>query len=219
MKVIFITDIHGQFYDFIKLPQADLLLIGGDITLKNNGPPNEIVSFIKVTQQKYPLVYAVLGNCDPIDAELLIECLGVNLNNKIFKFNNWNLIGCSGSPPTPNNTPNVWCEYLKLKQLIHSYSNLSFIEKSIFVTHTPPYNSGADRLNSGTRAGSIAIDTFSHKLCNSIILCGHIHESNGIFCDDRTNNIVVNPGPFKNGYFAEILLEENIVPKVNLHCI
>jgi Icc-related predicted phosphoesterase len=216
MKAIFITDIHGETERLGKLPAADLLIIGGDIT--TFGTAVEISAFVLTAQKKYPQVVAVLGNCDPLDGEAALQKLGVAIDKKVLAIGSLTLIGNSGSNPTPSDTPYEWDDATRFRELTSLLPDCDGRHSFIFVTHAPPYQSGADRLPNGTCVGSKAARNFMDALNNPLVLCGHIHNAEGIFNNEKTGGQTVNPGPFSQGKYAKITftLVPDLYPMVEL---
>jgi len=69
---------------------------------------------------------------------------------------------------------------------------LSDPERTVYVTHSPPWGTSLDRLYDGTPVGSRAIRSFIEARSPPLTLHGHIHESPGV---DRIGpTISVNPG-------------------------
>lgn len=202
MKAIFITDIHGRIDLLEKLPAAELLIIGGDIT--TFGTPEEISAFVTTAKKKFPQVVAVLGNCDPLDGESVLQKLGVAIDQKILTLGPITFIGNSGSNPTPANTPYEWDDAVRFRKLTTLLPECGERHSFVFVTHAPPYQSGADRLPDGTCVGSKAARNFMDALQNPLVLCGHIHNAEGIFTNEKTGGQTVNPGPAAQGKYAKI---------------
>jgi len=64
--------------------------------------------------------------------------------------------------------------------------------RTIYVTHTPPYNCGLDVTPNKEIVGSLDLRNFIEIYQPAMILCGHVHECNGITKIGKT--IVINPG-------------------------
>jgi Icc-related predicted phosphoesterase len=69
---------------------------------------------------------------------------------------------------------------------------LSDPAKTVYVTHSPPYATGLDRLVDGTPIGSRAVCAFIERHRPPLTLHGHVHESPGIERSGAT--LSVNPG-------------------------
>jgi Icc-related predicted phosphoesterase len=77
--------------------------------------------------------------------------------------------------------------------------------KTIYIFHSPPYNSGLDITVNKEAVGSQDIRDFIWKYQPGLVLCGHIHESSGMIKIGET--ICINPGQLKE--FAYSLFELN----------
>lgn len=107
-----------------------------------------------------------------------------------------------------------------LKETVFDLSSVDTIEKEldrlsgmvdkpfIFVSHTPPYNTPLDVIETGLHVGSISVRNFIEKwsLEGKIIasLHGHIHESphrSGLISTRINNLLCINPGQ-NSGYLA-----------------
>lgn len=64
--------------------------------------------------------------------------------------------------------------------------------RTVYVMHSPPWDSGLDRLHSGEPVGSRAIRAFIEKHGPPITLHGHIHESPGVV--RLGASVCANPG-------------------------
>lgn len=71
-------------------------------------------------------------------------------------------------------------------------AELSDPEKTVYVTHSPPWGTGLDRLYDGSPIGSRAIRGFIERHRPPLTLHGHIHESPGVIRLGPT--VCVNPG-------------------------
>ncbi len=198
MRIIYIADIHGATGTIGKLPEADLLLTGGDfVTL---GDDRAVRSAVTEIAKRFPAFLGVSGNMDPVTADaVLAEGRHLLPSSAPLLFNGLGIAGLGGANRSPFNTPNEWDEPQAARQL----EPLQEGAVDILVTHAPPMGSGADRISSGTSVGSTAIVDALRRIKPALLLCGHIHEAAGIYRIDST--IVVNPGPFGDeGRYADI---------------
>ena len=65
------------------------------------------------------------------------------------------------------------------------------------VTHAPPFNTAADRIENGEHVGSSGIQKSIHEFEPQINLCGHIHEAKSVSKIGKTTD-VANPGMLKD---------------------
>ncbi len=82
-RAVLVADIHGRMERLGQLPEADLLLVSGDVS--HFGKPGEVVRILEEAQARFPLVRAVLGNCDPPAAGPLIAKRGWDLHHSVFQ--------------------------------------------------------------------------------------------------------------------------------------
>ena len=86
--------------------------------------------------------------------------------------------------------------------------------RTIYVTHTPPYNTALDIIYDGSHVGSKAIRSFIDNAQPPLTLHGHIHESpsrSGRIIGKIGNTICVNPGDSKGRLNALLLDTDDIV--------
>ena len=67
----------------------------------------------------------------------------------------------------------------------------------ILVTHAPPFNTEADRVENGEHVGSPGILKSIHEFEPQINLCGHIHEAKSLSKIGKTTD-VANPGMLRD---------------------
>lgn len=75
-------------------------------------------------------------------------------------------------------------------------------KKTVYIMHSPPYNSGLDKVYDGKIVGSIDIRKFIEKYQPALVLCGHIHESGGICYIGKTTCINVGQIGVKLHYIS-----------------
>jgi Icc-related predicted phosphoesterase len=197
MCIVFISDLHDHCDALPFLPEADLIVIGGDLTQFGN--LSAVAAVLERVQQRQLPYLAVLGNLDPEPANDLLEEQGISLQLQQRLVDGRSLFGIGGANTTPFNTPYEWSDEEMAAQLAHSSVPGSL---DILVSHAPPQGSGADRV--GNQAvGSQAVADFIERCRPALVLCGHIHEADGIYA--FADAIVVNPGPFgPQGRYAYI---------------
>lgn len=80
--------------------------------------------------------------------------------------------------------------------------------RTIYVTHTPPYDTALDIIFDGRHVGSKPLRSFIEKTQPPLTLHGHIHESpsrSGRIFDKIGNTICINPGDSTGGLKALLL--------------
>ncbi len=208
MRIGFITDIHDNPETMDWLAEAvkkyDLLAIGGDIG--ELGLLYRIVEFVVGRQ-----VFIVLGNHDhPVKDVLAAKNV---LHGTSLKVGGYTVGGIGGSLPV-NGGPLELDE----TEFITLTKNLGPVD--LLIAHQPPINTKCDMMYDGlsdlgaTHIGSVAIRKYIEETQPLLALVGHIHESPGIDMIGRT--VVINPGPFITGNYAEVKLEKGKAPRVEL---
>ena len=95
-----------------------------------------------------------------------------------------------------------------IKEDLSNLIKLSNPKKTIYVFHTPPFNTKLDIITDGTHVGSKALREFIEKQQPYLTLHGHIHESpkmSGSFIDKIDKTICINVG--------------SSYPKMKLNCV
>ncbi|MBQ6471215.1 MAG: metallophosphoesterase family protein [Victivallales bacterium] len=189
MRILFFSDLHNETDALTRLPDADLVLMGGDFTTA--GTHAQLSSMIQAVAHRFPAFLGVVGNMDPGTAgEALLNQSGHGLPaTPTLCLDRFRMMGLGGGNPSPFHTPYEWSEEEQESRLTGLAGPLD-----ILVTHAPPLGFGADMLPNGMHVGSQAIANLVARLRPALHLCGHIHEAAGIFNENGT--ILVNPGPF-----------------------
>ncbi len=84
-----------------------------------------------------------------------------------------------------------------LEEELASLPRPAFPERTVYVFHTPPFETSLDVLHDGRHAGSRAVTRFIREKQPFLTLHGHIHESpvmTGRFTDRIGKTLCVNPG-------------------------
>ncbi len=210
MRILFFSDLHENFSSLSKLPDADLVLIGGDFTTL--GTPEHFREAIKIVENRFPKFLAVAGNMDPPEADKILAEMGHFLPQETTAVKGVKCLGVSGSHKCPRPTPYEWYDAEMDKRL----AAIPEGALDLLVTHAPPMGFGADVIPNGMHVGSHAIANFAKRLHPRFHLCGHIHEAAGLF--DEEGTLLVNCGDFgEAGNHAVIELLDGQAPVVTLH--
>ena len=204
-KILAISDVHGEenenLYTYLNNNDIDLVLILGDIT--NFGPLDFVETFINKVADCDVDVIAIPGNCDPKGICNAINEVSFCLHNNIIAYGDAILFGYGGSNETPFNTPGEIQDnkiYGDVFELLANYDyvyNDQVPKVKILATHAPPYNTEADKLQSGDHVGSQGILKSIHEFEPQINICGHIHEARSLSKIGITTD-VANPGMLKD---------------------
>lgn len=203
-SIIHLTDLHGAVNNITKigdeLRQADVVVLSGDIT--HFGSTEDVKLIIQNIAVFNDNIFCVPGNCDYSEVEKYLTDLEINLHRRSIERENYIFCGLGGSLPCPGYTPfeyeddeaNGWLSEMKNEN--------KSSKPLIFVSHQPPCNTINDRLANGDHVGSKSIRDFIETENPILCLTGHIHEGIGI--DIIGNSMIINPGPFRMGYYASI---------------
>ncbi|WP_296883304.1 metallophosphoesterase [uncultured Methanobrevibacter sp.] len=204
-KILAISDVHGEenenLYTYLNNNDIDLVIILGDIT--DFGPLEFVGTFIEKVADCGVDVIAIPGNCDPKGICNAINEVSFCLHNNIIAYGDAILFGYGGSNETPFNTPGEIQDnkiYGDVFELLANYDyvyNDQVPKVKILATHAPPYNTEADKLQSGDHVGSQGILKSIHEFEPQINICGHIHEARSLSKIGITTD-VANPGMLKD---------------------
>ena len=211
-KILAISDVHGEenenLYAYLNNNDIDLVLVLGDIT--DFGPLEFASEFLDKVADCGVDVIAIPGNCDPKGICNAINEVSFCLHNNIIAYGDAILFGYGGSNETPFNTPGEIQDnkiYGDVYELLANYDyvyNKDVPKVRILVTHAPPYNTEADKMENGEHVGSAGILKSIHEFEPEINVCGHIHEAKSLSKIGITTD-VANPGMLKDN--GAVLIE------------
>lgn len=125
-------------------------------------------------------VLAVSGNMDYFDVIVKLEKFGILIEDNIRRVGEYAFIG-------------IGMGELSLEEIKHT-------EKTIIISHYPPYGTKVDIAFTGEHIGSHLVRDIVERLKPLVCLCGHVHEARGV--DNIGETLVLNPGPLSKGYYA-----------------
>ncbi len=206
--ILILSDIHGSSHiiDFLhnEIPQIDIIAIAGDFT--TFGGYHVVEPILSTLHRLNAPIVAVCGNCDlPEINDLMIE-QGISVDGRTRTIHSVTFVGLGGSLPCPGHTPNETEDQQfgeGLKQALGSWKGSS--EQLIVLTHQPAYGTTLDLTGHLRHTGSRALRRFIEMHRPILAISGHIHEARGI--DHIGPTTLVNPGPFKAGYYAIAQIE------------
>lgn len=115
-------------------------------------------------------------------------------------------------------------EYLKTKETIKDdllvLPKPADFKKTIYVMHSPPFETKLDLIEGGKSCGSRSIKKFIENFQPLLTLHGHIHESpklTGSYKDRIGNTISINPGQFSSKNLQAVVFELEHINKTILH--
>lgn len=207
MQILAITDIHGRehFDNTIAkaISNADLILIGGDIT--NFGGEKEADPILQNIHQLNNEILAIPGNCDQHSINKLLISKGINLHGESRTIDDITFYGLGGCSKTPFHTPQEYTES-EIEEIMNRFKKTDARFHTL-LSHAPPAKTKLDKTSMGLHVGSKAIRKFIEAFEPDLVVCAHIHESRGV--DKIGETVMLNPGQFPRHY-AVIDLSDKI---------
>ncbi len=200
LRLFILSDIHGsrryllRFREVIDNTEPNVIIVAGDIT--DFGSIDDAEEILSRLSTRKSLNIFVPGNCDPSEMLYIDKVDGfLNIHDNIVSHGKVKFIGIGGGLISPYDTNIEFTDEEFEKLLVP-------VERPfVLVTHSPPYNTSLDVIWNGSHIGSKAIRSYVEKYQPNLVISGHIHEARGI--DNIGVSLLVNPGPAKNGYYAE----------------
>ena len=187
MRVYAVADIHGKNERFERVRdnlsdlKADILVLAGDIS--NFTKPGKILS--RFNALPVP-VLVIRGNSDLKRVDHLFtafpNCIPIHAVCTYIR--SIPFVGISGTFPIPFRSRICFNEKMHLKKVEPLVST-----QTVLVTHTPPYGY-QDLVMGRFHAGSMGLRKLINKCQPQVLICGHIHESDGMSVVGKTR--VVN---------------------------
>lgn len=199
MKVLFIADAHSSALAARKLKEKfagsdiDLIAIAGDITDDGRAESAErILNELDFAKK----IIAVPGNMDGKEVVQLLERRGILLHKRKIDFRGYTFAGLGGAIPY-NTFYNFNLGELEAKKVLNELLQGTDPEKTILITHSPPYGAEIDLTGSGMHIGCKEISKAIEKFQPLLHICAHVHEAKGEIEIGKTKSI--NVGPLRNG--------------------
>ncbi|MCP4648346.1 MAG: hypothetical protein GY852_11560 [bacterium] len=195
MRVLLLADLHGDESVVDRLRDVarkyDLIIVAGDL-----GSDGYIEKLLSVSDN----IYWIPGNMERLESceagkEKCIHGRRMDITDGM------NIVGFGFSGPTPFGTPGELSE----EDIYAQMSSLPIDEKTILVTHTPPYGI-LDDVGEGVHAGSKSLKKVMEEKKPRILVCGHIHHVEGKEKVGETTVVKVPKGSTLRGV---LLLVEN----------
>jgi uncharacterized protein len=202
VKVLFVTDIHTS-EAALKLVKSkgsgyDAVIVGGDMAQDTPSTQAFATRFLEAAFSACRNVLYVPGNAD--DPNLAPPAGTVPIHGKTASLGNYSVGGLGGSNITPFKTPFEMSDEDAEAILL----NLGHVD--ILVSHCPPRGTrcDADSHAASGHTGSAPVRRYLEREKPLLVLSGHVHASRGV--DNIHGTTVANPGPFKDGNYAEVAL-------------
>ncbi|HPR41385.1 MAG TPA: metallophosphoesterase family protein [Candidatus Methanofastidiosa archaeon] len=202
MRVLAISDIHGRTLD--KADEIadgyDLTLIAGDITHFGGYQEAKCILDDFIRGRK---VLSVFGNCDNTAVGEYLSDAGISVHNELRTVDGYKISGFSGAPRSRFDTPGEFDDDEIGGGIVRWDGDMAMV-----LTHVPAYDTRLDYTPKAGHIGSRSVRTFIEEKAPLIHICGHVHESRGM--DSIGNTLLVNPGPFFQGCYAEIDIGDEV---------
>lgn len=200
LKILACSDIHGDISAAEKLAlqaeeeNVDLVVLCGDLTYAESSTDGIIGPFAKRDKK----VILIPGNHETVaTADFLAELYGAtNLHGYAIRHKDVGLFGCGGA--------NIGLFQLGEEDIFNliqkGYDRIKDAKRKVLVTHVHPSDSLSEKF-SGFFPGSDGLRKAIERFNPDVLLCGHVHEAEGI--EDRIGKTkIYNLG--KKGRIIEI---------------
>lgn len=198
MKLLVISDIHGNSEALDKIPSEDWMaskavLFAGDAADAIKDLDGEQV--LQKLLQKHNNIFAVLGNHDSPSFIKRLDEEQVNIEGLVASLEGVVITGSGGSTPFMRDTPNERSEDEVLSDLdaVKSMSEAE-LANLIIISHNPPKDTLCDKTSSGFHAGSGKFRALIETYQPLAVITGHIHEAASI--DKIGSTVILNSGAF-----------------------
>ena len=200
MKILAAGDFHGRkdlaekLADQAEKEDVDLVILNGDI-VEEESPEGIIGPFVKKNKK----VILIPGNHETIaTTDFLAERYGAtNLHGYYIKTNEVGIFGCGG-------TPNMGLTPLTDKEMYDhlkkGFEKIKDLKTKIMVTHVHPADTEMEKFSDFVE-GSQGLKKAIDKLQPDMVICGHVHEAEGIE-EKIGKTLVLNVG--KKGKIIEV---------------
>ncbi len=214
LGILVLTDIHDRTRYIRELGRIikedknvfNIVIVAGDLTYFRKA--EDAIKILKLISTSIggPVLF-VPGNCDSpklLELDFIREYGIYNIHTRMFKYKGYYFYGIGGSNITPFSTLIEWSEDDIEEMLKNAWSIPR--DRLVMVTHVPIY--GVMDEVYGENVGSRVLRRFLDNHGAKLWITGHLHEYSGY---KYVNGVyVVNPGPLMRGYYALIVLNENV---------
>jgi len=207
MRLLCLSDIHGETTGLSELlplaAEVDVVVVAGDVT--HLGGYDEAKAVLSPFLETRTRLVAVGGNMDKEGVRRFLAETGIDLHGRGAVIGGMGFMGLGGGTPSPFGTPWEIGDEEAASALSSALAAVKDQPYKVLVSHAPPKDTQLDRSFTKLHVGSQVVRDFLLAGSAQLCLCGHIHESWG---EDRLGGAhCVNIGPFKNGRYALVTIE------------
>jgi putative phosphoesterase len=204
MKLLALADIHGHTKHIPLLvdtaKDCDVIVLAGDMT--DFGGADQARSVLSALSALKKPILGVSGNCDSPQVDNILKQRDGSLVHAPVETNGVVFVGFSYAASAGAVLPN------------EPILQISSQKTMVLVTHQPAWGTAVDLQASTRHKGSRSVRSFIEDYQPLLAVSGHIHEACGT--DQIGSTLLVNPGPFRNGRYATIDINNNTA-KATLH--
>ncbi len=189
MKALCVADFHGEevcldyLRGFLESVKPDVVVVAGDFT--DNGPVGFAEDVLEALGETP--AFFVHGNMDSLEVKKFLEKREGFIHNKKTSFEGVSVAGLGGTNTTPFGTPLEYTEE-EIKKVLDSLEGVDLL-----VSHPPPFDTEADKLPNGLHVGSKALREWIQAKKPRLVVCAHIHETEGIEALGETTVVKLAP--------------------------
>jgi uncharacterized protein len=179
-KVLAVSDTHGdnkkiqELADLAEKEKVDLVVLAGDFSKDHEEIPENVIGpFLKENRR----VVFVPGNHDTISTTYFIsEMYKIkHLHGKATMYGDIGFFGCGFA----NIGPNAITEEEILYQLKLGFEEIKDAKTKVMITHSHPAGTNMEKLTQ-IMPGSVAVRKAIEEIKPDLVICGHVHEGEGI---------------------------------------
>jgi Icc-related predicted phosphoesterase len=208
MKLLCLSDIHGEAVGLKNvlplLGSVDAVVISGDLT--HLGDRVEAEAILSPLMASGTRCIAVAGNMDKDGVRAFLAEKGIDIHCRGLVVDGVGFQGLGGGTPSPFHSPWEIGPDEAARCLAAGRETIRDARFKVLVSHAPPRNTRIDRTFTRMHAGSDPVREHILSGAVNLCICGHIHEARG---EDSLGGVpCVNVGPFKNGHYALVTIED-----------
>lgn len=215
MKFLVLSDLHANTQILDKMDtlfsEADAVLFAGDFAecFKPETGKEALEKFCK----KHDTIYAVLGNCDNEDFLVDLDEQDINVENSLVYENGIAISGAGGGTKFTGKTEferteeEILSDFQIVENAVEQTGDPSLWKSLILISHNPPKAKVCDKVNENLNAGSQLFTDYILKNQPVAVVCGHIHEGQGVEKIGETT--VINPGSMLEGCYGWLYVEKD----------